>query len=211
MRLKTSFGERDRSYSSVCKRTKARRCNDASRTPSTIERPRGRYGKTGCKNTSRSPRTPTGQQSARTSLAVGKTGFEQIGSQESTGSRRHRHHIGHAGRWSGPLVPESLRHDRKNAVFFTGYQHATPAVVGCWKQVLSIYGQRVDVPLQTEQFSFSTHAGHQEILEFAKACQAKHVVVYHTDPNHARPLSLRRFHNKPIVHEPKNGESYIIE
>ena len=41
--------------------------------------------------------------------------------------------------------------------------------------------------LDMEQFSFSTHAGHQEILDFAKACEAKHVVVYHTDPNHARP------------------------
>ena len=75
-----------------------------------------------------------------------------------------------------------------------------------------IYGQRVDVALQTEQFSFSTHAGHQEILDFAKACQAKHVVVYHTDPNHARPPLVEALTKQGhVVHEPKNGESYVIE
>ena len=100
-----------------------------------------------------------------------------------------------------------LRHDRKNAVFFTGYQARDTGGRGLLETgSISIYGQRVDVPLQTEQFSFSTHAGHQEILEFAKACQAKHVVVYHTDPNHARPLSLRRFHNKATSFtNPKTG------
>ena len=75
-----------------------------------------------------------------------------------------------------------------------------------------IYGQRVDVSLQTEQFSFSTHAGHQEILDFAKACQAKHVVVYHTDPNHARPPLVKALTEQGhVVHEPKNGKSYVIE
>ena len=106
-----------------------------------------------------------------------------------------------------------LRHDRKNAVFFTGYQARDTGGRGLLETgSISIYGQRVDVPLQTEQFSFSTHAGHQEILDFAKACQAKHVVVYHTDPNHARPPLVEALSQQGhVVHEPKNGESYIID
>ena len=106
-----------------------------------------------------------------------------------------------------------LRHDQKNAVFFTGYQARNTGGRGLLETgSIVIYGQRVDVALQTEQFSFSTHAGHQEILDFAKACQAKHVVVYHTDPNHARPPLVEALTEQGhVVHEPKNGESYIIE
>jgi len=38
------------------------------------------------------------------------------------------------------------------------------------------------------------------------------VVVYHTDPNHARPPLVEALQEQGhIVHEPKNGESYIIE
>ena len=106
-----------------------------------------------------------------------------------------------------------LRHDTKNAVFFTGYQAKDTGGRDLLETgTIEIYSQRVDIALQTEQFSFSTHAGHQEIITFAKACEAKHVVVYHTDPNHARPPLVEALHEQGhIVHEPKNGESYIIE
>ena len=60
-----------------------------------------------------------------------------------------------------------------------------------------------------EQFSFSTHAGHQEILDFAKACEAN-VVVYHTDPNRYDPLWLKHSLSKAAVHQTKNGESYVV-
>ena len=106
-----------------------------------------------------------------------------------------------------------LRHDAKNAVFFTGYQARDTGGRGLLDTgKVEIYGTNVDINLELEQFSFSTHAGHQEILDFAKACEAKHVVVYHTDPTHARPpLVVALEEQGHIVHEPVNGESYIIE
>ena len=106
-----------------------------------------------------------------------------------------------------------LRNDNRNAVFFTGYQaRDTGGRHLLDDRSIEIYGQRVDIELELEQFSFSTHAGHQEILDFAKACEAKHVVVYHTDPNHARPPLVTALEEQGhIVHQPKNGESHIIE
>ena len=106
-----------------------------------------------------------------------------------------------------------LRHDQKNAIFFTGYQaRDTGGRTLLETGTISIYGQEAHVSLDMEQFSFSTHAGHQEILEFARACEAKHVVVYHTDPNHARPPLVDDLASQGhVVHEPKNGESYVIE
>jgi len=115
----------------------------------------------------------------------------------------------------GPAVwyLNRLRHDVKNAVFFTGYQARDTGGRGLLDtRSIDIYGQRVIIDLDIEQFSFSTHAGHQEIVEFAKACEAKHVVVYHTDPNHARPPLVAALEEQGhTVHEPKNGVSYIIE
>lgn len=106
-----------------------------------------------------------------------------------------------------------LRHDRKNAVFFTGYQaEGTGGRELLETGHLNIYRERVYVPLETEQFSFSTHAGQKEILEFAKACQAKHVIVYHADAQTARPPLLAALQEQGhTVHEPENGVSYIIE
>jgi len=106
-----------------------------------------------------------------------------------------------------------LRHDPKNAVFFTGYQARDTGGRGLLEEgTIEIYGTRVEINLDLQQFSFSTHAGHQEILDFAKACEAKHVVVYHTDPDHARPpLVVDLEAQGHTVHQPVNGESYILE
>ena len=52
---------------------------------------------------------------------------------------------------------------------------------------------------------------HSEIVNFAKQCEAETVVVYHTDPNHARPPLVEELEsNGHIVHTPINGQSTII-
>lgn len=106
-----------------------------------------------------------------------------------------------------------LRHDDRNAVFFTGYQAKDTGGRSLLETGrVEIYGTSTDIALPTEQFSFSTHAGHQEILDFAKACEAKHVIVYHTDPNHARPPLVEALEKQGhVVHQPKNGESHVLE
>ena len=51
-----------------------------------------------------------------------------------------------------------------------------------------------------------------EIVDFAEQCQAETVVVYHTDPNHARPPLVEELESKGhTVHTPINGESTVLE
>jgi putative mRNA 3-end processing factor len=105
-----------------------------------------------------------------------------------------------------------LRHDNKNAILQTGYQASeTGGRMLQDKGQLRIFGKMTEVPLELDQFSFSTHAGHKEIVEFAQACQAEEVVVYHTDPTHARPPLVEALEaNGHIVHTPENGISEFI-
>ncbi len=105
-----------------------------------------------------------------------------------------------------------LRHDRRNAVIFTGYQ----AINTGGRKLLEerrvpIFGKITNIELEVDQFSFSTHAGHQEIIDFAEACQAEDVIIYHSDPDTARPALAKSLEaNGHRVHLPENGVSKII-
>jgi putative mRNA 3-end processing factor len=106
-----------------------------------------------------------------------------------------------------------LRMDPRNAILLTGYQAS-----GSGGRMLldeghvPIWDKRTPIDLEVSQFSFSTHAGHSEIVKFAEQCQAETVVVYHTDPNHARPPLVEELESKGhTVHTPINGESTVLE
>ena len=138
---------------------------------------------------------------------MGKTGLEQIGSQESTGSRRHRHHIGHAGRWSGPLVPESI---------------ATRSQERCLLHRLSstrhrrswVAGNRFNLDLRsTRTFHCKQNNSRSPRM---RAIKKSWNLRKHVRPNTSwcitptrttlAPLSLRRFHNKATSFtNPKTG------
>ena len=78
--------------------------------------------------------------------------------------------------------------------------------------IIEIFGNLTPIDLEWDSFDFSTHAGHADIVEFAEACGAKDVVVYHTDPNQARPPLVEALEkNGHTVHQPKNGESYVLQ
>jgi putative mRNA 3-end processing factor len=100
-----------------------------------------------------------------------------------------------------------LREDQRNAVLMTGYQ-----ATGSGGRMLldsgkiPIWDKETKIELEVNQYSFSTHAGHKEIVDFAAACEASTVVVYHTDPNHARPPLVAALEaNGHVVHSPVNG------
>ena len=105
-----------------------------------------------------------------------------------------------------------LRHDMKNAVLFTGYQARDSGGRNLLeKGRLPIFGNMTEVPLELDQFSFSTHAGHDEIVRFVQECKAEEVVLYHTDPNHARPHLVEELEELNFkVHSPVNGVSGIL-
>ena len=106
-----------------------------------------------------------------------------------------------------------LRHDPKNAILLTGYQaRNTGGRRLLEERRIPIFGKLSTIDLEVDQYSFSTHAGHQEIVEFATQCQAEDVVIYHSDPTMARPpLADALEANGHRVHTPENGISGILD
>ena len=75
-----------------------------------------------------------------------------------------------------------------------------------------IWDKMTNIDLEINQYSFSTHAGHSEIVDFASACEAETVVIYHSESENARPLLAKSLEeNGHTVHTPSNGISHIIE
>ncbi|MGB1986055.1 MAG: MBL fold metallo-hydrolase RNA specificity domain-containing protein, partial [Candidatus Poseidoniaceae archaeon] len=106
-----------------------------------------------------------------------------------------------------------LRHERKNAILLTGYQaRNTGGKRLLDERRIPIFGKLANIELDVDQYSFSTHAGHQEIVDFAEQCQAEDVVIYHSDPTIARPpLAEALEKNGHQVHVPENGISGILD
>jgi len=106
-----------------------------------------------------------------------------------------------------------LRTDPRNAILLTGYQaKGSGGRMLLDEKHVPIWDKRTPIDLEVSQYSFSTHAGQNEIVEFAKNCEAETVVIYHTDPNHARPPLVEELEaNGHTVHTPINGESTIIQ
>ena len=62
----------------------------------------------------------------------------------------------------GPAIwyLDRLRHDIENEIFFTGYQAKdTGGRKLQTESKIDIFGKQVDINLNCEKFSFSTHAG----------------------------------------------------
>ena len=106
-----------------------------------------------------------------------------------------------------------LRHNPKNAILLTGYQaRNTGGRRLLEERRIPIFGKISSIDLEVDQYSFSTHAGHQEIVDFATQCQAEDVVIYHSDPTMARPpLADALEANGHQVHTPENGISGILD
>ena len=106
-----------------------------------------------------------------------------------------------------------LRHDLNNEILFTGYQAKDTGGRKLQTEgMVDIFGKETKIPLKWKSFSFSTHAGHKEIVNFVKDCKAKEVIIYHTDPNEARPHLEKELSDLGIeVFSPKNGISYYLE
>ena len=113
----------------------------------------------------------------------------------------------------GPILwyLNRLRTDNRCAILFTGYQAEKS---GGRKLIdtgrIPIYGHTVDVACELDRFDLSNHAGHSELVEFAEACNPKHVVLFHGDPE-TRPMLAQALEAKGMtVHCPNNGENVHI-
>jgi putative mRNA 3-end processing factor len=109
----------------------------------------------------------------------------------------------------GPVLDymKKLKDDPKSAVLLTGYQvEGSNARRLMDKGKLDFYGVMQKVECEVQYFDFSAHAGHSELIEFAKKCSPQKIVIMHSDDSKVLAQPLR---NVAEVYTPKTGE--IVE
>jgi len=106
----------------------------------------------------------------------------------------------------GPVLSymRHLKNDPKSAVLLTGYQVPdSNSRLLRDKGLLDFYGVREKIECEVEYFDFSAHAGHSELIDFAKACNPEKIVLMHSDNREALLEPLKDVADILI---PKTGE-----
>ncbi|MCK5459390.1 MAG: MBL fold metallo-hydrolase, partial [Thermoplasmatales archaeon] len=106
----------------------------------------------------------------------------------------------------GPVLHymNSLKNDPKSAVLLTGYQvEGTNSRLLIEKDKLNFYGVTENVECEVEYFDFSAHAGHSELIEFAKKCNPEKIVLMHSDNREALVEPLK---DVAEIFTPNTGE-----
>lgn len=91
---------------------------------------------------------------------------------------------------------EHRKDDPKSAVFFTGYQvpgSGGRSLLDTGSIDLQGGGALTKVRCEVRSFDFSGHAGHSEIVEFARRCSPEHVVLFHSDDRRLLAEALSEF------------------
>jgi putative mRNA 3-end processing factor len=94
----------------------------------------------------------------------------------------------------GPVLHymNKIKNDLKSAVFLTGFQvDGTNSRLLMDKGKLNFYGVIEDVNCEKDYFDFSGHAGHSELIDFAKECKPEKIILMHSDQRESlvEPLS----------------------
>jgi putative mRNA 3-end processing factor len=96
----------------------------------------------------------------------------------------------------GPVLHymNKLKNDPKSAVFLTGYQvKGTNSRLLMDKRKLDFFGVVEDVNCEVDYFDFSGHAGHSELIAFAKGCSPEKIILMHSDQREALVEPLQEF------------------
>ncbi len=106
----------------------------------------------------------------------------------------------------GPVLwyVDKIKNDKKSAVILTGYQvEGTNGRNLLEKKEIEAYGVKMKVNCGVKFFDFSAHAGHSQLVSFARKCSPGRVIVFHSDD--ASPLA-EEIKDFATVYTPKNGE-----
>ena len=106
----------------------------------------------------------------------------------------------------GPVLwyMNKLNSDSKSAVLLTGYQvEGTNSRLLINKGKLDFYGVTENVECEVGYFDFSAHAGHSELIDFARQCSPEKIVLFHSDNREPLVEPLNEFAE---VYTPNNGE-----
>ena len=84
----------------------------------------------------------------------------------------------------GPVLwyINKIAEDPKSAIILTGYQvEGTNGRMLLENRSINLHGVTRKVNCQVDYYDFSAHAGHDQLVNFARSCRAKKVVIYHSD------------------------------
>lgn len=110
----------------------------------------------------------------------------------------------------GPVLGylRGLREDPKNAVLLVGYQaEDTNGRLLLEQGKIMLDGELVDVKCELQKYDFSAHAGHDELINFIKACDPDNVVIMHSE---TRELFLPDLEDYNVI-LPECGKSFDLD
>jgi putative mRNA 3-end processing factor len=111
----------------------------------------------------------------------------------------------------GPVVDyiNQIRDDPRSAILLTGYQ-----VEGCNGRrlmetgTMEFQGVVNKVECEVMKFDFSAHAGHTELMQFAKGCDPEKIVLCHGDQRDLLADDLKAEGYEVLM--PMNGEDFTL-
>lgn len=110
----------------------------------------------------------------------------------------------------GPVLSymNKLKNDKKSAVLLTGYQiPGTNSRLLIEKGKLNFYGVVEQVNCEVQYYDFSAHAGHSELVEFAKKCNPEKIILFHSADR--TPL-VEALKDTAEVLTPMKGEQFTL-
>lgn len=110
----------------------------------------------------------------------------------------------------GPVLGyvDKIKDDKKSAIMLTGYQvDGTNGRKLLEGGEIEMYGLNRKINCDVDFFDFSAHAGHSQLVEFARDCSPENVVIFHSEDPMPLADDIKDFAN---VYTPKNGEKFEI-
>ena len=110
----------------------------------------------------------------------------------------------------GPVLGyvDKIKDDKKSAIMLTGYQvDGTNGRKLLEGREIEMYGLNRKINCDVDFFDFSAHAGHSQLVEFARDCSPENVVIFHSEDPVPLADDIKNFAN---VYTPKNGEKFEI-
>ncbi|MBU0684357.1 MAG: MBL fold metallo-hydrolase [Thermoplasmatota archaeon] len=111
----------------------------------------------------------------------------------------------------GPVLGyvEAVRNDPRSAILLTGYQvEGSNGRKLLETGYMEFQGVNEKVDCEVRKFDFSAHAGHDELLAFAKGCSPEKIVLMHGDEREILAGDLRAQGFEVLL--PKNGEKFVL-
>ena len=111
----------------------------------------------------------------------------------------------------GPVLSyiDAVRNDPKSAILLTGYQvEGSNGRKILETGYMEFQGVSEKVNCEVLKFDFSAHAGHDELMAFAKGCDPEKIVLMHGDQREILAGDLRADGFDVLL--PKNGEKWTL-